>query len=146
MQRLQARAFCALHAAVGLDDARRARVEQLLGARLRAPGMPPEQRFEVALTLAQFEIQDADLAGKVALALAEALSQTPDPNAFLQLAQALSVVTARMEPKQAAAVCGQAASTLIRCSDMLEPCPLGNRSGALSVSAVHRSRNEGGEA
>ncbi len=55
---------------------------------------------------------DRRLAGRTADALLQALSKTTEPYALENLAQGLSAVAARLEPKAAAQLCGQAAATL----------------------------------
>jgi serine/threonine protein kinase len=111
-RQLKDRAAYALHAAVGLNSAWRTRMEQLLEERLRAKGTTPEQRVHVALALAYLGIEDSALAGMVGQALTEAITRTTNPYAQAQLAQGLSAVAGRMEPKEAAAVCGQATTSL----------------------------------
>jgi hypothetical protein len=134
-RQLKERAAYALQAALVLDSGRRARVEVMLGERLRARGVTAEQRRDVALVLAQIQIQDSALAGEAVLAfsavaarlepkaaaavcgqaaatLRQAMTQMMSPYALLPLAQGLSAVAARLEPKAAAAVCGQVAATL----------------------------------
>jgi Protein kinase domain len=107
-RQLKDRARYALHAAVRLDSARRTRVEELLGKCLGAEGITPGQREHVALVLAHFEIEDSALAGRVGQVLTEAMTRTTNPYALEELAQGLSGVAGRMEPKEAATVCGRA--------------------------------------
>jgi hypothetical protein len=107
-RQLKDRAAYALQAAVALDEGRRTQVEGVLGQALQAPGSPPEQQRDIALTLAQVRIQDVALAGKVAATLTQALTKTTDPQELMQLAQGLSAVAAWMEPKEAAATLTQA--------------------------------------
>jgi hypothetical protein len=49
---------------------------------------------------------------EAAALLTQAMTKTTDPNALMRLAQGLSAVAARMESKDAAAVCAQAAAVL----------------------------------
>src|SRR5205823_1510722 len=100
------------HAAVGLDTRRRARVEQLLGQALLKDGVTPELQINVALTLSQFEIRDSAVARKVVQVLAQAMQKTTAPYALRELAQGLSAMAGRLQPEEAAAVRGQAATTL----------------------------------
>ena len=62
-RRLKDRAAFALQAAVGLNRTRRTQVEELLGKRLQAKEMSPEQQEDVALCLAHLGILDRSLAG-----------------------------------------------------------------------------------
>ncbi len=107
-RQLRYRAAHALHAAVGLDAGRRRQVERLLGERLRAAQGSPEQRRDVALVLAYFEIEDSALAGEVARILTEAMTESTDFRGLESLAQGLSALAVRLEPKEA----GKAAATL----------------------------------
>jgi serine/threonine protein kinase len=111
-RRLKDRAPFAFQAALGLDPTRRTRVEELLGKRLQARGIAPEEQEQVAFCLAHLGSLDRRLAGRTADALIQAMSKTTDPYASHYLAQALAAVAARLEPRQAARVCGQAAANL----------------------------------
>jgi hypothetical protein len=142
-RQLKDRAAYALQAAVVLDGGRRARVEQVLGERLRAPGITPEQRFDVALVLAQFEVQDSPLAGEVVLALAEALTQTTDWRELDELAQGLSALAARMGPKEAGEAAATLSQALTKTTDPWEMALLGR---GLSVAAARMGPKEAGEA
>jgi hypothetical protein len=111
-RRLKDRAPFAFQAAVGLDPARRTRVEALLGKRLEAREISAEEQEQVAFCLAHLGGLERRLAGRTADALIQAMSKTTDRYTLRKLAQALSPVAARLEPKEAARVCGQAAATL----------------------------------
>jgi uncharacterized membrane protein (UPF0136 family) len=120
-RQLASRAKLAMHAAVGLDEGRRKRVEKLLADRLQAKGTTAEQKRDVALLMVHLGIQDATLAGKAGLALADAISKTGEPTALEEwkdpswseeLTQGVSALAAHMEQKKAAAVCGRAAANL----------------------------------
>jgi hypothetical protein len=113
-RRLKDRAPFAFQAAVGLDATRRSRVEELLGQRLEARDISPEEQEHVALCLAHLGGLDRPLAARTADALNQALSRTIDPFATQYLARALSAVSARLEPRAASQVCGQATATLIQ--------------------------------
>jgi hypothetical protein len=89
--------------AVALDEGRRMQVEQILGQGLQAPRSTPEQRLDIALTLAQVGIQDSVLAEKAATTLSQAITKTTDRQALHSLAEGLSAVATRLEPKEAAA-------------------------------------------
>jgi hypothetical protein len=123
-RQLKDRAAYALQAAVRLDDARRRRVEQVLGEYLQTRGISREERLDVAQVLAQADIQDSALAGKVVVTLIEAMSEPAAWSFFetvteggaqrtysptlQQLARGLSAAAARMEPKEAAGILIQA--------------------------------------
>jgi serine/threonine protein kinase len=109
-RRLKDRAPDALQAAVGLDSARRTRVEEVLGQRLQAREIAPEEQEQVALCLAHLGGLDRRLAGRTADALIQAMSKITDPYALESLAESLSAVAARLEPKEAAATLTQAMS------------------------------------
>jgi len=113
-RRLKDRSMFAFQAAVGLDRTRRLQVEALLGRRLQAKETSAEQQEQVALCLAHLGIRDRSLAGRTAVTLTQGLSKTTNPSALRSLAEALSAVSASLEPKEAAQVCGQAAATLIQ--------------------------------
>ncbi len=51
---------------------------------------------------------------QAAATLSQAISMKTNPSTLQTLAQGLSAVSARLEPKEAAQVCGQAAATLIQ--------------------------------
>jgi hypothetical protein len=146
-RQMKNRAAYALQATVVLDDARRTQVEQILGQGLQTPGSTPEQQRDVALTLAQFGIQDASLAGKVVATLSQAMKRTKDPAALLQLAQGLGAVAARMEPKEAAAVCGQAAANLTQTmAQTTDGQALAALAQGLAAVAARMGPKEAGEA
>jgi len=113
-RQLKERASFALHAAVGLDARRRARVEELLRQELLKKDIALEQQINVALTLSRFGLRDPTVVERAAHVLAQAMSKTTDSNALRELAQGLSAVAARMEPKEAAAVHGQVAAALVQ--------------------------------
>jgi hypothetical protein len=134
-RQLRNRAAYAFQAAVALDGGRRARVEQLLGERLQAEAITPEQERDVALALAQIGIQDSALAGRVARALAQAIARDRTNTLTLStLAQTLSEVASRLEPKEAAAAITQ---TMTRMMDPYTPSSAGS---PLSHPAIPRRR------
>jgi serine/threonine protein kinase len=135
-RRLKDRAPFALHAALGLDSTRRTRVKELLGKRLEAGQISPEEQEQVAFCLAHLGSLDRRLAGRTAVTLTQAMGKATDPYALRNLAQALSAVAARLEPKEAARLCRQAAATLTQAmsrSWTLMPDTLGSIARALSV-------------
>ncbi|MBV8431187.1 MAG: hypothetical protein JO244_08500, partial [Solirubrobacterales bacterium] len=109
-RRLRDRAPFAFQAAVGLDGPRRTRVEELLGKRLAAREISPEEQEDVALCLAHLGNLDRRLAGKTAATLTQAMSRTTEWRVSEQLARGLLAVSGRLEPKEAA----EFAATLVR--------------------------------
>jgi len=101
MRRLKDRAPFALQAAVGLDPRRRTRVEELLGQRLQARDIAEQE--QAALCLIHLGGLDQRLAGRTADALTQAMSRTTDRYVLQSLAHNLTTVSARLEPKEAAA-------------------------------------------
>jgi tRNA A-37 threonylcarbamoyl transferase component Bud32 len=110
-QKLKYRAAYALHAAVGLDTWRRARVEQLLAERMKAKQAPAQQK-DIALALAHLGGADRGVSAALAEVLAGAMSPTTNASSLCELAEGLAVVSARMEPKEAAVVSTRAAACL----------------------------------
>jgi hypothetical protein len=110
-RRLTDRAPFAFQAAIGLDSTRRTRVEELLGKRLQATEISAEEE-QLAFCLAHLGSLDGRLAGRAAATLTQAISKTTGPDALRNLAQALSAVAPRLEPKEAARLSGLAAGTL----------------------------------
>ncbi len=142
-RQLKDRAAVALHSVVGLDRTRRTQVKQLLGESLQAQGSTPEQQENVAVCLAHVAILDRPLAARTAATLSQAMSKTPDPNTLLSLAQGLAAVATRLEPKEAAQVCGQASATLSQAmSKTTEPYALANLSQGLSAVAARMEPKE----
>ncbi len=92
----------ALHAALGLDPERRAAVELFLLQRIQDTTLGDEQRSDVALTAVALENQAPASTAAFAAVLAQAMSKTTDANALDQLAAGLSVLTARLEARDAA--------------------------------------------
>jgi serine/threonine protein kinase len=136
-RRLKDRAPFALQAAVGLYPARRKRVEELLGKRLEASEVSAEEQEQVAFCLAHLGGLEPRLAERTAATLTQAMSKTTDLYALRELAQALAAVAVRLEPKEAARVCGQAAATLIKAmSKNLNPHALQSQAQGLSAVAA----------
>jgi hypothetical protein len=109
-RQLENRATFAFQSVVALDAAQRLQVEQLLGERLEARGIPEDQRRDVALALAVFGVQDRQLAARAAAALTDAMRKTQDPTALQALAEGLVSLVIRMEPAPAAAALTKALS------------------------------------
>jgi serine/threonine protein kinase len=109
-RRLKDRAPFAFQAAVGLDPTRRTRVEELLGKRLQASEISPEEQEQVAFWLAHLGGLERRPAGRTAAVLIQAMSKTTDPRALQFLAEGLSAMASRLEPKEAAATLTQTMS------------------------------------
>jgi hypothetical protein len=109
-QQLRHRAAFALQAAVRLDQGRRRRVEQLLAEKLRARAISPEQRRDVEVVLAHFEIEDRALVRETAQVLIKAINKTTYLNELASLAASLSMLAVRLEPKEAATLLNEALS------------------------------------
>jgi serine/threonine protein kinase len=109
-RQLKYRTEVALHAVVGLNLERRAQVEQLLGQRLDAPGVTPEQQLDIALMLARFGVKDPAVARKAAQALTRGMT---GQSSFVmaQLVHGLRAVASGLESKEAAAIFTQALTT-----------------------------------
>ncbi len=107
-RQLRDRAAQALQAAVGLDLRQRDEVEKLLLTRLTDPALGAEQKWDLALTLAAWDGLSGTGAVGTARQLVAAMTATNDEAAFQrraalpQLAQGLSVVAPRLEPRAAA--------------------------------------------
>jgi serine/threonine protein kinase/tRNA 2-selenouridine synthase SelU len=109
-QQLKDRAPFAFQAAVGLGPRRRTRVEELLGQRLQARDISPQEQEQMAFCLAHLGGLDGRLAGRVADALIQAMRKPTGTLAVRELAQALSAVSACLGPKEAAVTLIQAMS------------------------------------
>jgi hypothetical protein len=103
-RQLRDRAALALSAAVGLDEERRAEVEKLLMARLDDPALPDEQKTDLALAAAMWDGLSGPAAGRTARRLTRAMKDTKDSNALRWLADGLSALAGRLEPRDAAPV------------------------------------------
>ncbi len=140
-RKLGSRAEFALQAAVGLDAWKRQEVEPLLVRALESPDLSEELRTNYALAASGLGALSPPEAAVVARALLQALAQTNKPRSRGQaryLARALSVVAARLEPKEAARVSAQAAVLL---TEALTKSSMGNdadgdESLVLGLSAV----------
>jgi tRNA A-37 threonylcarbamoyl transferase component Bud32 len=113
-QQLQARASWALHAAVGLDPAQRDAVEGVLLQHLRNEGTTAEARADLALLAATLGGLSEPAANRAGQALTEAMSQTTEPEALLELAEGIAAVAWRCGEKEAAHYRNRAAEALIR--------------------------------
>ncbi len=127
-RQLKDRAEVAFQAVLGLDRTRRTQLEEMLGKRLQAKEIAQQHQEDVAFSLSHLGILDRPLARRTAATLTQAMTRktdavalqplfqalaTTDARALLSLSQGLSALVARLEPKEAAVVCGQAAATLI---------------------------------
>src|SRR5262249_13747306 len=102
-RQLRNRAELALHAAVGLDQQRRERVEGILLGCLRDVSTSRAIREWVALAATQAN-PSSELAAAAARLLIEALAKETDRSARSNLAQGLRAVPARLGPEEAVAV------------------------------------------
>jgi hypothetical protein len=109
-RQLKARAEPALHAAVGLDPDRRAKVERLLVEWLQDPRLSDEQRTDLALAAVALGDLTQPTAACVARTLTRSMAKTPWDNytALIELAEGLLAVAARLEPGEAADILTQA--------------------------------------
>jgi tRNA A-37 threonylcarbamoyl transferase component Bud32 len=114
-RKLGSRSEFALQAALGLDARKRQEVEPLLVQALEKPDLPEDLRINFALSASGLGALSPSSADVVARTLLQALTQTNKPRSRKQaryLAQALSLVAGRLEPKEAAHVSAQAAALL----------------------------------
>jgi hypothetical protein len=111
-EQFQNRAEYALHAGIGLDLTRRNAVEQLLLAKLQQEPATA-QSTALALVASRGEFASPALAAKAADVLVIALKTEKDISVRKVLARDLATVATRLEPNQAAKVCGQAADVLV---------------------------------
>jgi hypothetical protein len=98
---LRDRAAFALQASVGLDPARRAQVEQLLGDRLQNQPAGSDQQFDIALTLAQLGVANPANAEAAAKLIIQAIAKETDPVQLHELAEGLTTLASRLDPKAA---------------------------------------------
>jgi serine/threonine protein kinase len=113
-RQFKTRAEFALHAAVGLDPAKRSQVERLLGERLLDPRSTDAQRADLALVAVSLGGLTPAAQAQVAQALSKALGKATDPASIRDLAAGLSALADRLEPKEAARVCSEGARILSR--------------------------------
>jgi hypothetical protein len=82
---------------------------------------------------------------QAAATLTQAMAKTTDPFALQPLAQGLSAVAARLEPKEAAAVCGQAAAALAHAMSLRTNVNLLPPEQELSAVAARLEPKEAGD-
>jgi hypothetical protein len=111
-RQLRERATFGLHAAAGLDEDRRARLEALLLGRLADERLPQERRLDLALVACDLGGLTPEGRRAVAQALDEAVAGASEAKALWRLARGLSAVTGRMEQHEAAETCARAANAL----------------------------------
>jgi len=111
---LRNRAGPALHAAIGLDPERRATVERLFLEKLDDPTIGHDQRTEVAIAAVGLGKPTPRVTASAAAVLAQAMRQTTDARALRQQAWSLSVMAARLEPREAARVSAEAVALLVQ--------------------------------
>jgi hypothetical protein len=103
-RQLRDRAALALHAAVGLDEQRRAEVEALLLARLGDPTLADPQKTDLALAVAAWDGLSSPALVPAAEQLTRALRQAEDDRALTQLTESLSALAERLGPRDAGSV------------------------------------------
>src|SRR5205807_428306 len=101
-RQLRDRSAPALHAAVGLGARRREAAERLLADRLSAEGVTPQQRTDLAFTLAALGGLSPPAAARAAEALTRALGEPNDHVTLVWLSGGLSALAARMDAAGAA--------------------------------------------
>jgi hypothetical protein len=146
LRRLRRRAEPALHAAVGLDNNKRAQVERLLARRLKDSEPSDAQRGDVALLAVALGDLSPTTTEVVARALTQAMAKTSDPNALSELAQGLSALAGRMESQGGSGLCAQATATLGQA--MAKPgdaVALFRLARAVSALAAHMEPNDAAE-
>jgi tRNA A-37 threonylcarbamoyl transferase component Bud32 len=107
-RQLRERAVVALHAVVGLDTGRRARVERLLAGRLEAGR--PEQQLDIALLLAQLGVQDPPTAGKAARVILRHVARSSPYSVPSALARGLAALASQVEPREGMTILVEAIS------------------------------------
>src|SRR5262249_17914694 len=108
------RAEPALHAALGLDSAKRLEIERLLCAHLQDPKLPHAHQADLALIAVVLGGLTPEAGAKGARTLIEALDHVKDPIAYQELAVGLANLAASIEADEAARLCLQAATVLLR--------------------------------
>jgi serine/threonine protein kinase len=131
---LERRAAYASHAAVGLDGARRRRLEETLLRRLREAATDLRVRRACARVAIALQSEHAELTGEAATALVEVMVRTTDPFDLRVLAEAVAAVAGRLGPEQAREACGAAADRLL--SAIATTPPPGRAGLAKAVAAV----------
>ena len=87
-RRFKNRAGFALHAAVGLDSAKRLEIEWLLSAHLQDPSLAHAQQADLALIAVALGSLTPEAKAQLARTLIEALDKVKDPIAYQELAGA----------------------------------------------------------
>jgi hypothetical protein len=111
-RQLRSRAGWAMQATVGLDARRRGAVERVLTARLSDTDLALDHRIDLALTLAALGDLKPQPAREAATLLTEAMARSNDAFRLGAQARGLATVVARLEPREAAALCAPAAARL----------------------------------
>jgi tRNA A-37 threonylcarbamoyl transferase component Bud32 len=107
IRQLRLRAGFAIHAAVGLDEDRRNRIEQMLVEAMEQPDLGPDQRVDLALTLVSL----GRLSPRTAAPIARALTEASDGPALVALAEGLALVAGQLDASEAGSICALAAKT-----------------------------------
>ncbi|HJT76548.1 MAG TPA: serine/threonine-protein kinase, partial [Gemmataceae bacterium] len=115
-RQLRDRASLALSAAAGLEPERRAKIENLLMARLDDPAIGDDQKNDLAVAAAGWDGLSSSAACRTARQLAQALRDSKNPYTQYALSGGLRAAAARMEAKDAA----QAAAAVVRAMNVEE--------------------------
>jgi hypothetical protein len=116
-RQLRNRSELAIHAAVGLDPARRRRLEEILLQRLKDETVEAKWRTDCALVALEVTRHGQELTQLTAQRLAEALAQDKDRKARSDLARALDVMAGELEPAKAAVLARPLVDALIQEKD-----------------------------
>jgi hypothetical protein len=101
-RQLRNRRELAVHAAVGLDSAKRRRLEEMLLQRLKDETSESEWRADCAQIALEIMRSGRELANVAARPLADVLGKETETAEWTQLANALGAVAGRLEPAEAA--------------------------------------------
>jgi hypothetical protein len=111
---LRSRRELAVHAAVGLDPARRQRLEELLLQRLRDETADPKWRENCAWVALELGGPGRELTNAAARPLADALAKETDYSVLYELAKALKATAERLGPVEAEGVARGLADALAK--------------------------------
>jgi hypothetical protein len=111
-RQLRNRRELAVHAALGLDPARRRQFEEVVLARLRAAGTKPDLRMDCAFVALGIARPGRAITAEMAAVITSALAKESNFLTRAELATALAVVAARMDPAQAAQAAGRLTDAL----------------------------------
>jgi serine/threonine-protein kinase len=112
-RQLSVRAKWALHAAVGLNGKKRARVERLIIEHLTDSKLGPRHRADLAMAATALRDLTPAAAARVGQTFTLAIAKTTDPRELYDLAHGLAALASFLEARQAARCC--AAASMILC-------------------------------